>query len=31
MLWILLGLTGFLALVWGIEECDRRKDKREKR
>lgn len=25
MLWILLGLTSFLALVWGLEELDRRK------
>ncbi len=29
MLWILLGLTSFLALVWGLEERDRRKRARE--
>lgn len=31
MLWILLGLTSFLAVVWGLEELDRRKRKRENR
>lgn len=30
MQWILLGLTAFLVLVWGWEEYDRRKRKREK-
>lgn len=29
MLWILLGLMSFLALVWGLEERDRRRRKRE--
>lgn len=29
MLWVLLGLTSFLALVWGLEELDRRKRMRE--
>lgn len=27
--WILLGLTSFLAVVWGLEEYGRRKAKRE--
>lgn len=27
MLWILLGLTIFLAVVWGFEELDRRRSK----
>lgn len=31
MPWILIGLTSFLALVWVLEERDRRKRKREHR
>ncbi len=31
MPWILIGLTSFLALVWGLEELDRRKRNREGR
>jgi len=31
MLWILMGLAGFLALVWCWEERDRRKRKRDQR